>query len=141
MTAIYRGKVADIRVAHCYGQTPEVAKALAKAFTMFYDEGIGEKPEYDRYEEGRDWQPTVCGLRAPDADVVRPSDFVATVNHTDPDVDMDALDGTGYEALPFQDGDFIPDAEPCGSCKVAAPLSWPFLFYASDKDDGEVDNG
>ena len=120
------------RVVHCYGQTPEMQERI----DSYYEQRrAGESPEYDRYKEGRDWQPTVCGLRAPDVDVVRPSDFVAVVNHTDPNIDMEALDGTGYEALPFQGGDFIPDVDPCGSCKEAAPLSWAFLFYASTQEE------
>ena len=123
-----------MRVVHCYGQTPEAQEAIE----LFYEQrpsggAVGERLEYDRYEEGRDWQPTVCGLRAASTDTLRPSDFVAVVNHTDPAVDMDSLDGTGYEALPYQDGDFIPDAKPCGSCEEAAPKSWPFLSYASDR--------
>ena len=128
-----------MRVVHCYGQTPEVAKAISLFYEQRREGTQGEKPEYDRYEEGRAWQPTVCGLRSPAADVVRPSGFVAVVNHTNPDVDMEVLDGSGFEALPYQDGNFIPDAEPCGTCKEAAPRSWPFLSYATPEelDDSE----
>ena len=126
-----------MRVVHCYGQTPEVTEAIALFYEQRNNRLQGEKPEYDRYEEGRAWQPTVCGLREPSADVVRPSDFVAVVNHTNPDIDMNALYSSGeYEALPYQDGDSIPNANPCGSCKEAAPLSWPFLFYAGEGSDG-----
>ncbi len=129
--------VAEMRVVHCYGQTPEMQAVISLYYEQLYSlqresETPREKPEYDRYEEGRDWQPTVCGLRAADADTLRPSDFVGVVNHTDPSVDMDSLDGTGFEALPYQDGNFIPDVQPCSSCKEAAPKVWPFLFYASD---------
>ena len=129
------------RVVHCYGQTPQAQEAI----DAFYDQPVAArqdpKPEYDRYEEGREWQPTVCGLRAASADTLRPSDFVAVVNHTDSEVDMDSLDGTGYEALPYQDGDFIPDADPCGSCKEAAPQSWTFLFYATPHNATEPSDG
>ena len=129
-----------MRVVHCYGQTPEMQESIELFYERRRASGAeaGEKSEYDRYEEGRDWQPTVCGLRAADADVLRPSDFVAVVNHTDPAVDMDSLQG-GYEALPYQDGDFIPDAEPCGTCKEAAPESWHFLFYASTLEEEAAD--
>lgn len=90
-----------------------------------------EKPEYDRYEEGRDWQPTVCGLRAASIDVLSPSDFVAVVNHTNPNIDMNALDDGTWEANPYQDGEIPdPDTDACGMCKERAPSSWPFLFYA-----------
>ena len=137
MTTNRSGKVAEMRVVHCYGQTPEVTEAIE----LFYEQqasGLqGEKPEYDRYEEGRAWQPTVCGLRESSADVVRPSDFVAVVNHTDPAIDMESLNGTGYEALPYQDGQFLPDVGPCGDCKEAAPSSWPFLFYASTREGSD----
>lgn len=122
---------ATTRVVHCYGQTPEMQESIE----LFYEQrqsGVqGEPPQYARYEADRAWQPTTCGLRAETTDVLRPSDFVAVVNHTNPDIDMDSLPG-GHEALPYQDGDFIPDTEPCGSCKEAAPKSWPFLMYASD---------
>ncbi len=130
-----------MRVVHCYGQTPEMQEAI----DLFYEQRVidcgdsasgetgREKPDYARYEAGRDWQPTVCGLTPTSSDVLRPSDFVAVVNHTDSTVDMESLDGTGFEALPYQDGEVIPDAEPCGPCKKAAPLSWSFLFYASDE--------
>ena len=129
-----------MRVVHCYGQTPEMQEAIYSFYEQREREdwesasGVKErkKPEYARYEATRDWQPTVCGLTPPSLDVLRPSDFVAVVNHTDPTVDMAALDGTGFEASPYQDGEFVPDAEPCGPCKKAAPLSWPLLFYASD---------
>ena len=107
---------------------------MQESIELFYQTKAGEKPEHDRYEEGRDWHPTVCGLRAASADVLSPSDFVAVVNHTDPAVDMDSLDGTGYEALPYQGGEFIPDAEACGTCKEGAPKSWQFMFYASSKE-------
>ena len=124
-----------MRVVHCYGQTPARQEAIDAFYAQRRDSGAqGEPPEYDRYEKGRDWQPTTCGRRAAAVDVVSPSDFAALVNHTNPDVDMDTLDGTGYEALPYQDGTAPLDAEPCGSCKEAAPLSWSFLFYAGDED-------
>ncbi len=125
---------AVMRVVHCYGQTPEMQAAIELYYEQRESETQREKPEYDRYEEGRDWQPTVCGLRASAADTLRPSDFVAVVNHTDPSVDMDSLNGTGFEALPYQDGKFIPDVQSCSSCKEAAPKSWAFLFYASDEE-------
>lgn len=125
------------RVVHCYGQTPEMGERIASYYEQRANGVQGSPPEYDRYEEGRAWQPTVCGLRAPNIDVVRPSDFVAVVNDTDPNIDMEALDGTGYEALPYQDGNVIPGVDPCGVCKEAAPLSWPFLFYASTREGEE----
>ena len=83
-----------MRVVHCYGQTPDIAEAIANYFEASERQRTESKlayPQHDKYEEGRSWQPTVCGLRAPDTDVVRPSDFVALVNHTDPSVDQDEL--------------------------------------------------
>ena len=139
-------------VVHCYGLTPEVQEALNFHFELFYSQrqyfggqfdhndaelasGIQgarvEYPEYDRYEEGRAWQPTTCGLRASSEDVARPSDFVAVVNFTNPNVDPDSLN----DAVPYGDGDFIPDVEPCGICKEAAPKSWPFLDYAPTRKE------
>ena len=141
-----------MRVVHCYGLTPEVQEALDFHFELFYSQrqyfgeqfvrngievGSGmqgaqvEYPEYDRYEEGRAWQPTTCGLRASSEDVARPSDFVAVVNLTNPDVDPDSLN----DAAPYGDGDFIPDAEPCDLCKEAAPESWHFLDYALTREE------
>ena len=57
----------------------------------------------------------MCRLRQASAQphVLRPSDFVAVVNYTNPDIDMDALFESGeYEALPYQDGSFTPNANP-----------------------------
>ena len=145
-----------MREVHCYGQTPEMQTkidlfyesrghvqeaALQLSFSgAVYDADDPkvrtEKPEYDRYEEGRDWQPTVCGLRAASADVLRPSDFVSVVNHTNPAVDMDSYDGE-WEASPYQDGDLIPNAKACEPCKEVAPRSWPFLFYAGTEEDSQ----
>ena len=138
MTTNSGGNVAARRVVHCYGQTPEMQAAIDEYYEQRASETPREKPEYDRYEKGRDWQPTVCGLRAADADTLSPSDFVAVVNHTDPAVDMDSLNGTGFEALPYQDGNFIPDVKPCSACKEAAPKAWTFLFYASDEETESV---
>lgn len=109
-----------MRVVHCYGQTPETQAAI-DAYWEVSDRGNLERPQYDKYEEGRAWQPTVCGLRAPDSDVVRPSDFVATVNHTDPYVDQSEL-GIALEhpGLPFMDGDVVP-AGPPGPAGPAGP--------------------
>ena len=141
-----------MRVVQCYGLTPEVQEALDFHFELFYSQrqyfggqfvrngievGSGmqgaqvEYPEYDRYEEGRAWQPTTCGLRASSEDVARPSDFVAVVNLTNPDVDPDSLN----DAAPYGDGDFIPDVEPCDLCKEAAPESWHFLDYALTREE------
>ncbi len=124
-----------MRVVHCYGQTPEITDAIAKYVESSERQGIENKqgyPQYDKYEEGRSWQPTVCGLRVPAVDVVRPSDFVAVVNHTDPNVDQDELSlALEHPGLPYMDGDVVPDAMPCVDCKDAAPMSWPFLSYFS----------
>ena len=89
------------------------------------------KPEWDKYERGVQGQPTVCGQRAPDGEVVKPSDFVAMVNLRDGYVPDE-----GAEALPYQDGDYSIRGEPCADCEVAAPLSWPFLEYFRDMSDG-----
>ena len=123
-----------MRVVHCYGQTPEKAKAIADYFAASESTDSNQNyPQYDKYEEGRSWQPTVCGLRAPSIDVVKPSDFVATVNHTDPNVDQDKLAiALEFPGLPYMDGDVVPNAEPCVDCKEAAPNSWPFLEYFAD---------
>ena len=122
-----------MRVVHCYGQTPETTEAIHNYFSAPEGQLSDSKldyPKYDKYEEGRPWQPTVCGLRAPSIDVVRPSDFVALVNHTDPKVDQDKLAiALEFPGLPYMDGDVLPDAAPCVECKEAAPMSWPFLEY------------
>ena len=147
-----------MRVVHCYGKPPEVQEALDFHFELFYgqrqyfdwesddDVAMGvqgapvEYPEYDRYEKDRAWQPTTCGLRAPSEDVVRPSDFVAVVNFTNPDVDPEVLDAMSeHPGLPYGDGDFIPDVEPCGLCKEAAPQTWTFLHYAPTREDARQD--
>lgn len=114
-----------MRVVHCYGQTPEM-KAAMDGYWQASDRDNLERPQYDRYEEGRAWQPTVCGIHAPDIDVLRPSDFVATVNHTDPSVDQAEL-GVALEfpGLPYTDGDAVLDAQPCAQCKEAAPACKP----------------
>ena len=132
-----------MRVVHCYGQTPLMQRAIDDHFDWLYRlkgwyfgrEFGRDDFGYHRYEKERAWQPTVCGLRISDKDVVRPSDFVAVVNHTDPDIDMTPCDDSGREALPYQAGDFIPDVEPCGICKEAAPESWPYLSYAPTREE------
>ena len=122
-----------MRVVHCYGQTPETTEAIGNFYKASETQPVDSKldyPRYDKYEEGRSWQPTVCGLRAPSEDVVRPSNFVATVNHTDPNVDQDKLAiALEFPGLPYMDGDVVADAIPCAECKDAAPKSWTALEY------------
>ena len=121
-----------MRVVHCYGQTPRAVANYSEASERQRTEGKLDHHKYDKYEKGRSWQPTVCGLRAPDIEVVRPSDFVALVNHTEPNVDQNELAiALEHAGLPYMDGDVVPDAVPCTECKEAAPKSWPALQYFS----------
>ena len=120
-----------MRVVHCYGQTPGAIDNYFEAERQ-RTEGKLDHHKYDKYEKGRSWQPTVCGLRAPDIEVVRPSDFVALVNHTEPNVNQGELAiALEHSGLPYMDGDVVPDAVPCTECKEAAPKSWPALQYFS----------
>lgn len=133
-----KDNVGTKRVVHCYGQTSAVAEAISTYLEASEEQRIEARltrPQYDKYENGRSWQPTVCGIRAPSADVIRPSDFVATVNHTDPNVDKQELEvALEFPGSPYMDGTPVLDVVPCSPCKDDAPSSWPFLEYFSNKE-------